>query len=75
MIIKFTQDTELTIITGYDEENDNITDEITEFFKAGQCGYADIVSEDGNFVDLEFDHGVAFGVNRDCFEVIIDDAA
>jgi hypothetical protein len=70
-MITFKNDIQLTIVTGFDEKADNITDEQTETFKAGEPVDAEIVSEDGDYVDLQFasEGGVAFGVQRSCFDV------
>jgi hypothetical protein len=72
-MIRFNKDTELTIVEGYDEKNDNITKESTEVFKEGEPVDATIVNsteEKGDaYVDLQFGDGsVAFGVQRICFE-------
>ena len=71
-MITFNQDTELTIVEGFDEETDNITSESVETFKKGEPVDADIVSENGEYVDLQFGGGggVAFGVQRSCFTVV-----
>jgi hypothetical protein len=72
-MIKFKQDTTLQVIEGYDEENDNITEEVEETFKDGELVDADIVSDDddSDYVDIQFGDGsVAFRIQRDCFEVV-----
>ena len=76
-MIKFKQDTTLQVVEGYDEENDNITEEVEETFKKGELVSADIVSDDDNsdddsdYVDIQFGDGsVAFRIQRDCFEVV-----
>ena len=71
-MITFKEDITLTIVDGFDEETDNITSEATETFKAGEKVDAEICSENGNYVDLQFGEGggVAFGVQRSSFEVI-----
>jgi len=69
-MIKFKNPTEITIVTGFDEENDNITEEQTVVFSPNDEIFADIISKDGEYVDLEFKDGVAFGVLRDCFDEI-----
>jgi len=72
-MIKFKQDTTLQVIEGYDEENDNITEEVEETFKEGELVDADIVSDDddSDYVDIQFGDGsVAFRIQRDCFEVV-----
>ena len=72
-MIKFKQDTELTVVEGFDEETDNITDESLETFKAGELVDANIIDENGEHVNLEFGNGgVAFTVQRSCFDVIND---
>ena len=70
-MIRFRSDTTLQVVTEFDEETDNIVDEVEEHFKAGEKAEADIFSEDGEYADLQFGDGsVAVGVNKDCFEVI-----
>jgi hypothetical protein len=79
-MIQFLTETTLTIVEGYDEATDNITEESVETFKTGEPVDADIVSEEETkdpvqgYVDLQFGGGggVAFGVQRSCFEVIPD---
>jgi len=78
-MIKFLTEITLTIVEGYDEATDNITEESVETFKAGEPVDADIVSLDDDrngtgYVDLQFGGGggVALGVQRSCFEVIPD---
>jgi len=73
-MIKFKESIELTIVTDFDEETDNIVGEETKVFKAGEVVDADVVSEDGKYVDLQFgfNGGVAFGVQRKSFEVMPD---
>ena len=72
-MITFKENTTLTIVDGFDEETDNITSETTETFNVGEKVDADIVSENGKYVDLQFggSGGVAFGVLRECFDVIL----
>ena len=71
-MISFKQDTQLTVVEEFDEATDNIVDESHPTFKAGEYVDAQIVSEEGNYVDLQFGDtgGVAFGVHRDSFEVL-----
>jgi len=71
-MIKFKQDTTLTVITGYDEATSNITEETEKTFKSGKKIAANIFNEDGtDYVDIRFGDGnVCLGVQRDCFEVI-----
>lgn len=70
-MIKFKQDTTLTVVSGFDEETDNITEESEDTFKKGEAVDADIVDDDGPFVDLQFGDGsVCYGVQRESFEVI-----
>lgn len=69
-MITFHREIELNIITDFDEADDNITGEEVTLFPAGIPIDADIVSTDGDYVDLEFHNGVAVGVKRDCFNVI-----
>jgi len=74
-MISFKNDTELTLVTSFDEKTDTITGEETETFKAGEPVDADIIDENETkgemFVDLQFGDGsVAFGVQRECFDVL-----
>lgn len=70
-MITFKENITLTIVDGFDEETDNITSETIETFKAGEKVDADIVSENGNYVDIQFgDGGVAMGVQRTSFDVV-----
>ena len=79
-MIKFFQETTLTIVEGYDEATDNITEESHETFKAGEFVDADIVSVEETKITskvmLTFNSGMvvafAFGVQRSCFEVVPD---
>ncbi len=71
-MITFKQDIQLTVVEEFDEITDNIVDESHPVFKAGEYVDADIVSQEGNYVDLQFGDtgGVAFNVQRDSFEVL-----
>lgn len=71
-MIKFKQDTTLQVIEGYDEENDNITEESENTFKKGELIDADIYNDDKTgYVDIQFGDGsVSTGVQKSCFEVV-----
>ena len=74
-MITFKNDTELCLVTDFDEATDTITGEETETFKAGEPVDADIIDETEEkaemFVSLQFGDGsVAFGVERECFTVV-----
>jgi len=74
-MITFKSDTELEVVTNFDEATDTITGMETETFKAGEKVDAEIIDdrdEKGElFVDLQFGDGsVAYGVQRACFDVI-----
>jgi len=71
-MIKFLHDCQLTIVTEFDEENDNIVDEKVETFRKGEEIEATVlfVGDKNKYVDLEFSCGVAFCVQRNLFEVI-----
>ena len=71
-MIKFIQETTLTIVENFNEAEDRIEEQTEETFKAGEPVDADIVSLDGEYVDLQFGYGggVAFGVPRNSFEEI-----
>jgi hypothetical protein len=74
-MITFKNDTELCIVTDYDEATDTIKGETIETFKAGEPVDADIINETEEktemFVSLQFaDGSVAFGVQRESFTVV-----
>ena len=70
-MIKFKNDTEICIVTEFDEELDNIVDETHQVFKAGELVAADIIEDtDDGYVALEFCNGVAFGVEKNCFDLV-----
>jgi exosome complex RNA-binding protein Csl4 len=70
-MITFKQDTELEIVESFDEAHDTIAEKSNETFKAGELVDAEIVSRDGEYVDLQFGGGggLALGVQRSCFVV------
>lgn len=75
MKIKFLTDVTLTVVTGYDEETDNITDESVETFKAGSIHEVDDCGDDTDsaYTDIQFGDGsVAHTVLRSLFQVIED---
>ena len=77
-MIAFKTDTELTIVTEFDEATDNIVGEEKDVFKAGELVDAEILATEilpdgktSEFVDLQFGDGsVAFSVQRACFYVL-----
>ena len=70
-MITFKENAELSVVVEFDEEADNIVEEQTEVFLAGEPVDAEIVDEMGDYVDLQFGDGtVALGVLRSLFEVI-----
>ena len=71
-MIAFKNTTELEIVESFDEEHDTIASQGNEVFKAGEPIDADIVSEDGEYVTLQFagGGGLALGVLRSSFEVL-----
>jgi hypothetical protein len=69
-MIIFNKNIELNIITDFNEADDNIEGEEIILFPAGEPIDAEIISTDGDYVDLEFHNGVALGVKRDAFNVI-----
>ena len=71
-MIRFLQETSLTIVESFNEAEDRIEEQTTETFKAGELVDADIVSLNGEYVDLQFGYGggVAFRVPRNSFEEI-----
>lgn len=71
-MIRFKYDIELEIVESFDEFNDTITELGTEVFKADQLVDADVVSEDGDYVDIQFagSGGLALGIKKDLFWVV-----
>lgn len=75
-MIAFKQQTTLTIVEEFNEKRDEVVEESTETFKAGERVDADILDEDGPFVSLEFGNGgVAFAVERESFDILTDSKA
>ena len=72
-MIKFIKDTTLTIIESFNEETDRIEEQAEETFRAGEPVDADIVSGNGELVDLQFGGGggVAFGIPVSSFITIL----
>ena len=74
-MITFKKDTTLTVITDFDESNDNILDESENTFVAGEPVDATIINEEVQkgeaYVDLQFGDGsMALGVLRENFEIL-----
>jgi len=71
-MIRFRENINLTVITEYDEEKDNIVEDSEVLFKAGERVDGDIYFDDGSdWVDLQFGDGsVANSVERNSFEII-----
>jgi hypothetical protein len=71
-MIKFKSNTELNLVTDFDEKTDTVVDKGFETFLVGEPVDAEIFNDDGSqFVDLQFaDGSVALSVQRDWFEVI-----
>jgi exosome complex RNA-binding protein Csl4 len=71
-MIKFKEHISMVVVDEYDDATDNIVSETVENFKPGDVVDAEIVSEDGNYVDLQFGvgGGVAFGVLKSLFEIV-----
>ena len=70
MTISFNQDTDLTVVTEFDEETDNIVNEEVMSFKAGEPVDCMILGDENeDYIDIEFPKGVAFGVQFDCFTI------
>lgn len=71
MKIKFKTDTELVVVTEYDEANDNIVSDGPELFKAGEICEVDLIDTEFNHCDIQFGDGsVAHGVFKECFEIL-----
>lgn len=80
MKIKLLQDTELTIVTHLNEEDEPV--EVNELFKAGTVLECDLIDHpermvEGNFVldtslwNVQFGDGsMTFGVSREWFEIV-----
>lgn len=71
-MIAFKSEITLHIVEDFDEATDTIRETSVETFKPGEPVDAEICSEDGNFVDLQFGGGggVAFGVPREWFDEV-----
>ena len=71
-MITFNREITLHIVEEFNEATDTIEKTSVETFKAGEKVDADICSEDGNFVDLQFGGGggVAFGVPKEWFDEV-----
>ncbi len=74
-MIAFKQDTELEVVISFDEKHDTIAEQAQETFKAGEPVDAEIISENGDYVDLEYGDGtVSVGVLRSSFDVLPESA-
>jgi hypothetical protein len=70
-MIKFHQDTTLYIVEAFDEKADQVSEDSTETFKAGELVDVEIVSENADYCDLQFGDGaVTFAVPRSSFEIV-----
>lgn len=70
-MIRFRVNTPVTIIEGFDEKTDNITDEHETTFKQGEQVDADIFNEDEHYADIQYGDGsISLGVLKDCFEIM-----
>ena len=74
MKIKFTKDTEIEVVTGYDKKNDDIVTE-NEFFKVGEIHDVDLLEDLGDAgINIQFGCGdCAYNVSKSCFEIIQTD--
>jgi len=73
-MLRFRTKTTLNVIEGFDEKNDEITEQCEQTFKQGEKVDADIYYEereaDGT-VDIQFGDGsVALGVPKDAIQVM-----
>jgi hypothetical protein len=69
--IAFKTDTELEVVTEFDEAHDCIMGTRMEVFRAGESVEVDIIDGEFNHCDLQFGDGsVAHGIFRECFTVI-----
>jgi len=74
-MISFKIDTELEVVTDFDEKADQIVGQENDTFRAGEEVDVQIVEEyqikGDTYCDLQFGDGsVAFGVRRDTFTVL-----
>ena len=71
-MIKFKQDTELAIVTKFDEDSGDTLEESNETFREGVEIDAEVICyDDDGYVDIEFGDGsIAFTVEGDSIEVI-----
>ena len=66
--IAFKTDTELEIVTEFDEKHDCIMGTRMEVFRVGEPVTVDIIAGEFNYCDLQFGDGsVAHGIFRECF--------
>lgn len=76
MKLKFKEDAELNIVTSYDEETDNIEEEINEIFKKDEIIDVDVIDDDSEsqYFQLQFGDGsVIPSVQKSLFDVIEGD--
>ena len=73
-MIAFKHDIELNIVDDFDEATETILENHMETFPAEEPVDAEIVSEDGQYVDLQFGGGggVSFSVERASFDILPD---
>lgn len=69
--IKFKSDTELEVISKFNEATDNIDESSNEVFKAGSTHEVTIIDGDvADYCDIQFPNGnLVLGVYRHCFTI------
>ena len=70
MDIMWLQETDLTIVTNFDEENE-VADEDNQMVSEGDCDDVDIIEDKEDTVDMQFGNGsVAFNVSKELFRIM-----
>lgn len=70
-MIKFKTDCILNVVENFDEDADVITEEFQETFKINEEIDVDIISDNGNSIDIQFGDGsVALGIDKSFIEII-----
>lgn len=71
MKIKWLQDTPLTIIVGFDEDDDDCPIEEEDMFDKDSISEVEIIDDDGDTFNIQFGDGsMAYGVSTTLFEVM-----
>lgn len=72
MKIEWTNDTEIEIVTDYNESNDHLESENVRFY-CGQTSEIDVLDDYGEYVDVQFPNGsVCYSLSKKLFRIIKD---